>query len=205
MIEEAITETAGMSPTIGALAAALSKAQGKMTHALREANNPFFRSKYADLASVVEACRPALVANGLSVVQYTQGKMLFTMLLHESGEWVRGCIELKPMRQQKDSGWVAAEDPQSYGSCLSYARRYALAAITGVATDDDDGSAASGKKGPEDAKEPVTIDPAILSALEAAPTPEEWKKAWNSIPAGARHGYTEAKDAAKARFAGKAA
>lgn len=79
MSEELQSEKMDMSPTVGELAKALCKAQGKMTHAIREANNPFFRSKYADLASVVEASRPALVANGLSVVQYTQGKTLFTI------------------------------------------------------------------------------------------------------------------------------
>jgi hypothetical protein len=117
-----------------------------MKHAIKDADNPFFRSKYADLASVVEASRPSLIANGLSVVQCTEGDVLWTMLLHESGEWIKGSIVLKPMRQVKDTGWVESHDPQSYGSCITYARRYAMAAITGVATEDDDGNAASGNK-----------------------------------------------------------
>jgi hypothetical protein len=142
------------SQSITKLAEALSKAQGTMKHAVKDADNPFFRSKYADLQSVVEATRPSLVENGLSVVQITEGNVLWTMLLHTSGEWIKGSIELKPMRQVKDTGWVESHDPQSYGSCITYARRYAMAAITGCATEDDDGNAASGNKVPH--KAPAT-------------------------------------------------
>jgi hypothetical protein len=155
------------SVTIGCLAEALSKAQGTMKHAVKDADNPFFRSKYADLQSVVEATRPSLVENGLSVVQITEGNVLWTMLLHTSGEWIKGSIELKPMRQVKDTGWVESHDPQSYGSCITYARRYAMAAITGCATEDDDGNAASGNKvplkapptAPQDAPQPIKTPP----------------------------------------------
>jgi hypothetical protein len=196
------------SATITELAKAICKAQGKMKHAIKDANNPFFRSKYADLASVVEASRPALVENGLSVVQYTQGNVLYTMLLHSSGEWIRGHIELKPMRQVKDTGWVASEDPQSYGSCITYARRYAMAAITGVATEDDDGNAATGRTAAPVAEEKsVNLDEATVKSLQATETMEGLKSVWNSIPVGVRHGYAGEKDAAKARItaAGKAA
>ena len=133
------------SESIAKLAEALCKAQATMKHAIKDADNPFFRSKYADLQSVVEATRPSLVENGLSVVQITEGDLLWTMLLHTSGEWIKGQITLKPMKQVKDTGWVESHDPQSYGSCITYARRYAMAAITGCATEDDDGNAASGK------------------------------------------------------------
>jgi hypothetical protein len=90
------------------------------------------------------------------------------MLLHSSGEWIRGHIELKPMRQVKDTGWVASEDPQSYGSCITYARRYAMAAITGVATEDDDGNAATGRTA-QDA--PVSNPPPEAKAPPASPPP----------------------------------
>ena len=194
-----------MSGTIAELAKALCKAQGKMSHAIKDTNNVFFRSKYADLASVVDASRPALVAYGLAVCQYTIGNTLYTMLLHESGEWIKGSIELKPMRQVKDKGWEASEDPQSYGSCITYARRYAMAAITGVATEDDDGNAASGKGSPPtEEKPPVSLDPAILASLDASTTLDELKVAWNAIPVGSRHAYAQAKDAAKLRI-GRAA
>ena len=191
-----------MSGTISELAKALCKAQGKMKHAIKDANNPFFKSKYADLASVVDASRPALVENGLSIVQYTEGNVLFTMLLHSSGEWVRGSIPLKPMRQVKDKGWEPSDDPQSYGSCLTYARRYGMAAITGVATEDDDGNAATGRTAGQVAEEAPTVklDDAVVKTLRDAWTVDELKTAWNAIPVGSRHGYTKEKDAAKLRI-----
>jgi hypothetical protein len=109
----------------------------------------------------------------------------------------------------KDTGWVASEDPQSYGSCITYARRYAMAAITGVATEDDDGNAATGRTAGQVAEEKPTptLDPAISKSLEDAATVDELKAAWNAIPVGVRHGYAGEKDAAKARImaAGKAA
>jgi hypothetical protein len=197
------------SESIKELATALAKAQGKMKHAIKDSNNPFFRSKYADLASVVEASRPALVENGLSIVQYTEGNFLYTMLLHSSGEWIGGHIELKPMRQVKDKGWEDSHDPQSYGSCITYARRYAMAAITGVATEDDDGNAASGntaagKQGYTAQEETGNTDSAILATIDAAKTMEELQAAWNKIPVNVRRSYATAKDAAKERI-GKAA
>ena len=156
------------SESIVKLAEALSRAQATMKHAVRDADNPFFRSKYADLQSVVEASRPSLVENGLSIVQCTEGNKLWTMLLHTSGEWVKGYIELKPMRQVKDKGWEESHDPQSYGSCITYARRYAMAAIAGVATEDDDGNAASGNK-----VDKITSNPKHLpTATEAGYSPK---------------------------------
>lgn len=192
------------SESIKELATALSKAQGEMKHAIKDSNNIYFRSKYADLASVVDASRPALVKNGLSIVQYTEGNTLYTMLLHSSGEWIRGHIELKPMRQVKDKGWEDSHDPQSYGSCITYARRYAMAAITGVATEDDDGNAATGKQGytvqPDDAGTQEYTDPAILATINEAKTMEELAAAWGKIPVNVRRSYTAAKDAAKKRI-----
>jgi hypothetical protein len=176
------------SESIVKLAVALSKAQGTMKHAVKDADNPFFRSKYADLQSVVEASRPSLVENGLSIVQCTEGNVLWTMLLHESGEWVKGSIELKPMRQVKDTGWVDSHDRQSYGSCITYARRYAMAAITGVATEDDDGNAASGNKV---ATKSGAVNPAVPPpAVEKPPpitTPAEGEKSIQDL----RHDLAE--------------
>jgi hypothetical protein len=123
------------SPTIGALAAALAKSQGAMKAAHKDASNPFFKSKYADLASVWEACRAALAANGLAVCQIIDGEALTTILLHSSGEWLAGTYPIKPVKN----------DPQGVGSAITYARRYALAAMAGVVADDDDGEAAQGR------------------------------------------------------------
>lgn len=127
------------SAELGQLAAALSRAQGAMPHAERDSRNPHFSSRYADLASVIDACRLALAANGLSVVQLPaitdRGNVLRTRLLHASGQWIESEIPVLTVR----SG------PQEYGSALTYARRYALAAMVGVAPDDDDAEAAEGR------------------------------------------------------------
>lgn len=126
-----------MSSGIGKLAGALAKAQGLMKAAKKDSTNPFFKSNYADLASVWEAAREALSKNGLAVIQTTEEHLekvvVITLLAHESGEWIRGRIAMKPMKP----------DPQGIGSTLTYARRYALASIVGVAPEDDDGNAAA--------------------------------------------------------------
>lgn len=127
------------SENINELAAALAKAQGEITGALKDSANPFFKSKYADLASCWDACRLPLSKNGLSVVQGMQvveGHLyLITRLLHATGQWVSSTTPVTP----KD------DTPQGMGSALTYARRYALTAMVGVAQVDDDANAASGK------------------------------------------------------------
>lgn len=124
-------------PTYGALAKALAKAQRDLRPAVKDSTNPHFKSKYADMASVWDACRGALSSNGLSVVQmpaFADGKMsLTTMLLHESGEHIDSTLSIP----------LAQANAQTIGSAITYARRYALMAIVGIAPDeDDDGNAA---------------------------------------------------------------
>lgn len=127
------------SSSIAALAAALAKAQAEMSGAAKDSANPYFKSKYADLESVWSACRKPLTDNGLSVIQTSQptkhGLMLVTTLAHSSGEWIRGYMP------------ILAKDAtaQSQGSGITYARRYALAAIVGVYQTDDDAEAAQGR------------------------------------------------------------
>lgn len=128
------------SAEINELAAALSVAQGEITGALKDSANPFFKSKYADLASVWDACRTSLSKNNLAVIQVAGtnndgAAVITTTLAHKSGQWIRGSIALMPVKS----------DPQGMGSALTYARRYALAAMVGVAQVDDDANAASGK------------------------------------------------------------
>ena len=131
------------SETLGALAAALSKAQADITGALKDSSNPFFKSKYADLASCWDACRKQLAANNLCVIQttdlddLTNQTVLKTILAHSSGEWVKS---ITPILTKDNS-------PQAQGSGITYARRYALAAIVGLAQVDDDAEAAQGRKG----------------------------------------------------------
>jgi hypothetical protein len=129
------------SESIAALAAALAKAQGAMKGAVKDSANPFFKSKYADLASVVEAIRAAFSANGLSYIQTVEPHpdevRVETTILHSSGEWIScGYLSLP----------VSKADAQGFGSALTYARRYSLSAAVGVAPEDDDGNAASAAK-----------------------------------------------------------
>ena len=121
------------SETIGALAAALAKAQGEISPAPMDRDNPFFKSKYATLTSLWESARAALAKNGLSVVQSTDladngDVVLITTLLHSSGEWIGGVY---PVRAKDNA-------PQTLGSALTYARRYAFGALVGLTSDDDD-------------------------------------------------------------------
>ena len=120
------------------LATAMAKAQAEIKAALKDSKNPHFKSSYADLTSVWDACRTALTKNGLSVLQVTDfdanDVWLVTTLLHSSGESVSGRYPLRPQQQT----------PQGYGSSLTYARRYCLASMVGVVADeDDDGNAAT--------------------------------------------------------------
>lgn len=124
------------------LAAALSKAQAEIDAAPKTESNPFFKSSYADLATVRAAIREAFGKHGLSVVQIphtSDGAVsVTTLLMHASGQFIEGTLTLRPTKN----------DPQGIGSAITYARRYALMAFAGVAPDDDDGNAASGKEAP---------------------------------------------------------
>jgi hypothetical protein len=136
------------SESISKLATALSIVQGKLTHAKKDSANPFFKSKYADLESVWDACRNLLAENGLAVMQFpgefVDGTMsLNTVLTHSSGEYMSYLMSV-PMTKM---------DAQGAGSCISYMRRYALAAVVGVVQADDDGNAASSPKPVVKAKE----------------------------------------------------
>jgi hypothetical protein len=130
------------SEQIGELAAALAKAQGELEGAHKDSANPFFKSKYADLASVWDACRGPLSENGLAIVQLPRADgnavTMETRLIHSSGQWIEG--ELTAVA--KDEG------PQSIGSAVTYLRRYMLQAVTGVAPEDDDGNAATSEGAP---------------------------------------------------------
>lgn len=127
------------SEQIGNLAKALSQAQAQFLPIKRESENPFFHSKYADLQAIIDATKGALAKNGIAMVQTVEPAekvTILTRLIHETGEWIESKIELKPK----------ADDPQSIGSAITYARRYSLGAILGVASeDDDDGNAATSK------------------------------------------------------------
>lgn len=149
------------SEQINEIADALSKAQGEMMGAEKDHVNPHFRSKYADLASVWSACRTALTKHGIAVAQPIDsddaGKVFVeTMLLHSSGQYITGRFSIQPGKP----------DAHGVGSAITYMRRYALAAMVGVAPDDDDGNAASQPAGNANAKSaaPAQQDEAAVRA-----------------------------------------
>jgi hypothetical protein len=122
------------------LVSALVKASAEIKTAKKDAENPFFKSKYSDLPSIVEACKSALLKNNLVVTQSTTlvngVTALVTTLHHTSGQWIRGYYPVTAVKA----------DPQAMGSAITYARRYALSAIVGVVSeDDDDGESAMGR------------------------------------------------------------
>lgn len=126
------------------IASALVRAQRGFAPALKTSTNPHFRSKYVDLAGCVEAVVDALNAAGIALVQRTSedntGVTVETVFVHESGETLE-CGKLHVP--------AAKQDPQGYGSALTYARRYSLMAACGIAPEDDDGNAASKTPAPK--------------------------------------------------------
>jgi hypothetical protein len=145
-----------------ALYSALVKCQTQIKVALKDSKNPHFKSNYADLTSVMLACKDALAANDLAVLQLSRihesgTPVLVTRIIHVSGEHVEGEFPLVC----KDPN-----DPQKLGSAVTYARRYALAAALGITADDDDGQAASGHN----------VAPSVAKPAPAANKTEEYQK-----------------------------
>jgi hypothetical protein len=146
------------SESIKEIAAALAKAQAGIRNASQDKTNPAFKSKYADLSSVWEACRSHLSANGIAVAQGSSADgpkvTVTTLLMHSSGEWLSCDLSVNAVKG----------DPQGIGSAITYARRYGLSSMVGVAPGDDiadegddDGNQASGKAQPEATKAAAQI------------------------------------------------
>lgn len=151
------------SEQIDQIGTALAKAQAKMTHAAFDAVNPAFKSKYATLASIVDAIRPALSANGICYVQSIanaeDGLYAVTRLVHASGQWIELFGPVVPVDKRNAHG---------AGSATTYAKRFGLAAAVGIAADaDDDGNAASDSapSHPEYEKWLTAIDSADAAGL----------------------------------------
>lgn len=128
---------------------ALSRAQGEFTTVEKNAKNPHFNSKFAPLDSIIEMIRPILPKHGLSVVQFTDlpesggGVIIETVITHESGQYISGKLYMPTVKQ----------DPQGYGSAISYGRRYALGAALGIVSDEDvDGNQGEAPKRQQAAK-----------------------------------------------------
>ena len=153
------------SEQINELMGALAKAQGEMSGAVKDSNNPFFKSKYADLNSIWNACREPLSKNGLAVTQITteyEGTIyLETCLGHASGQYI---ISKMPIRVKSDG---KTNELQEMGKALTYLRRYSLAALVGVAPDeDDDGNSAKGYQASKN-ESPVVPNITVITQIQA--------------------------------------
>lgn len=153
---------------------ALAAAQAEMSRANKGASNPHFRSKYADLGAVQDACLPALHKHGFAVYQPlirdAEGLAVQTILAHESGEKLECSIPLLLGQRH---------DMQGLGSAITYARRYGLFCMSGVAPEDDDGNKATEQapkaapaKPAEPAYDPHAAAEFLLAALERCPDEE---------------------------------
>lgn len=153
------------SEQINELAAALSKAQGEIEGAKKDSVNPFFKSHYADLSSVIAAIKEPLVKHGLSVTQMTSivghdSLCVVTQIMHSSGQWMRGYFPITP----KDNS------PQALGSATSYSRRYSLQAAFCVSALDDDAEGASSHKPAAQGKQHNNVTAAPQQTAAASPT-----------------------------------
>jgi hypothetical protein len=165
-----------MSQDISAMAAALAKAQSEIKPAVFDASNPHFKSKYATLASVIEAAKP-LQKNGISFSQLPTTDIsnnvilvgVTTMLMHESGQWIRSTFSI-PLPVEKAGA-------QQIGSALTYARRYSLASAIGCASDEDDdanSAQAAGKQLPKKQEPKREQDPQPKKTVVAQPPSQNY-------------------------------
>lgn len=159
------------------ISTAMVKAQKEFGPALKSSTNPYFTSKYADLAACVEAVIDALNNNGIALIQKCHesdtGVNVETLLLHESGESLSCGVLHVPASKQ---------DPQGYGSALTYARRYSLMAACGIAPEDDDGNAAS-----RTARNPLDSIPKLAGVPIPTPAPKvDLETIKEDIPSGVK-------------------
>jgi hypothetical protein len=159
------------SETRAELAKAMVAAQQSLGLVAKSSTNPHFKSKYADLATVLDAVLPALNGAGISLVQAPGGDgegnvTLTTTLLHESGEWMESTLTMRPTKS----------DPQGVGSAITYARRYAALAVAGAAPEDDDGNSASQRESKAKSRDIYTR--LSETAREAASLSESALTAW---------------------------
>jgi hypothetical protein len=177
------------------LFAALAAAQAEVENANKNSANPHFRSRYADLAEVLNTVRPVFAQHGIAIVQAPSfdGALVTvtTALVHSGGGRVTSEMSCVP----------AKSDSQGVGACATYLRRYSLAAMAGIAQEDFDGndSAHAGKPAPIASK---NIDRWLdaRQALRDASTVSELGNVWRDLSAEARKVLADEKDAAKARL-----
>jgi hypothetical protein len=157
-----VSETAFRhSTTFGELCKALCQAALQFPEIAKDTENPYFKSQYADLATLIKATRPILARNGLCIVQAPQsserGVKVTTMLMHSSGEWLANDLEMPS----------AKSDAQGKGSAITYARRYSYQAILNIAAeDDDDGNAAAGKTQQDRKSQATEAGPGAINPVQ---------------------------------------
>lgn len=169
------------SDAINELATSLAAAQGEIKDASKDSLNPHLKSKYADLAEVLQTARPTLSKHGLSVVQgvaFDNGQVhVTTRLLHKSGQFVESMISIP----------VAKADAQGVGAATTYGRRYGLAAMIGISQDDDDGeSIKAPQRKPRESNAgtgstPQTQGPLNGRLLDPGPVAQAMIERFNSI------------------------
>lgn len=164
---------------VGDLAAALALAQATLENATKDQANPLTNSRYADLAQILDLARAALPPHGLSFIQapfvLDDQTVLVTTLLHTSGQWLRSVTPVNASKTLKGGEVIADLTMQGLGAAITYARRYALAAMLGIGQEDDDGNTASGRTG--NAQQAQSKPPAGRSQArnrqQAAPAAEQ--------------------------------
>tara|TARA_R110000764_G_scaffold57488_2_gene125157 strand:+ start:21617 stop:22120 length:504 start_codon:yes stop_codon:yes gene_type:complete len=158
------------STSIKFLAVAMNKAQGEMGGASKGKENPFFKQKYADLGSVVQAVKEPFANNGLSYVQFPiedGGRIgIETILMHDSGEWLSNSFTVQ----------LSKQDAQGAGSAITYCRRYSLQAIAGIPSEDDDGNGASKNQVNSDIKSWVDAIKSGQTTIDNPDLPAKYKE-----------------------------
>jgi hypothetical protein len=171
---------------MSAIAAAFVQAQRNFAPALKKADNPYFGSKYADLAVCIEAVIDALHDNGIALIQHTdqsdKGVIVSTVFMHESGEHMETGSIFVP---------AAQNSPQAFGSALTYARRYSLMTACGIAPEDDDGNAASKPQAPVILKADVSAELDVWNT-KFEPVPSYATAAEAEMAGTPSHGASEA-------------
>lgn len=174
------------SESIVNLSASLVAAQADARNATFDSVNPHFKNRYASLAEVIETMKPVLAKHGLAIVQMPAvrmdiGPVLMTRILHQSGEWIEEEYPINPIKN----------DPQGFGSAITYARRYTLPGILMIASEeDDDGNVASAAPAPQrqtataTATAPRDVKAMVEAAkpkVDAATSKDELKAVWNAM------------------------
>jgi hypothetical protein len=170
------------SDSIKEIATALVGFHSQMDKVSKSSTNPYFKSKYADLATILKAIADPLNENGLAIVQFPEGQNeLTTRVIHTSGEWMQATYTMPVAKQN---------DPQALGSAISYQRRYSLMAVLSltIADEDDDANKASGRTNGQavsapnvPTKEEKQMLMNLLSGSTIEPNTDNWMKAFNTI------------------------